>query len=463
MSDEPGQVQTIPQSSAQPRRADAPIEIIIGIDYGTRFTKVAIGREGQEPSVWKGSNAGPLIPSIVHVTAAGDVLPWPDGAPVGAAKIEYLKMLLAKSDDSIFELPASLAGGQKRENVIKALGALFLSEIIRRVRMSEQAQPHLRNANIRWLVNVGVPVEHFDAPERDVFREVASIAVKWADAPPPDFKVAALARAYQETAAAIDRDNSPASVFPELAAALTEYIRDPNRPEGLYYGFCDIGGGTIDGAIFRLHRTSGLPRLAILSASVAPYGTAAVARAVVGRLDGNFPADKMSALSARVEGLLTEKQAPPPSPQEFPMRVLRTYDAESRGQIQNFLRGFVNEARLKRNVNGHTFADPYTGDKIELRFFLAGGGAQSAWYRTALNLDPKDNQAFYGVKKLRLETVKRSAGFHGDEFPRFVIALGLTNLPEDLEEASRLLPSRIKKKPPLPERESVLPITKDDV
>jgi hypothetical protein len=80
-----------------------------------------------------------------------------------------------------------------------------------------------------------------------------------------------------------------------------------------------------------------------------------------------------------------------------------------------------------------------------------------------LNLDPKENQAFYGVKKLRLETVKRSAGFRGSEFPRFVIALGLTNLPDDLKEASRLLPSRIKKKPPLPERDGVPPITKDDV
>jgi hypothetical protein len=95
---------------------------------------------------------------------------------------------------------------------------------------------------------------------------------------------------------------------------------------------------------------------------------------------------------------------------------------------------------------------------------LAGGGADSGWYRAAiLNLDPKDNQAFYGVKKLRLETVKHSVGFRGGDFPRFVIALGLTNLPDDLEEASRLLPSKIKKKPPLPEREAMRAITKDDM
>ena len=135
-------------------RSGRTVEIIIGIDYGTRFTKVAIGREGQEPVVWKGLGRTALIPSIVHITTRGDVWPWPEGAPAGAIKIEYLKMLLAKPRDSIFDLPSSILVGQKRENVIKALAALFLSEIIRRARTSEREKPHLRTANIRWLVNV---------------------------------------------------------------------------------------------------------------------------------------------------------------------------------------------------------------------------------------------------------------------------------------------------------------------
>src|SRR5262249_50081074 len=161
----------------------------------------------------------------------------------------------------------------------------------------------------------------------------------------------------------------------------------------------------------------GLPRLAILSPSVAPYGTAALARAMVCKVDGPLLPDKASALSSRVESLLTEKQATTVVSDEWANRVLKKYDVEPRTNVQNFVRRFVNEARLKRNVNGHTFADPFTGEKIELRFFLAGGGAESGWYKAAMSLDPKDNQAFYGVKKLRLETVKRSAGFRGDDLP----------------------------------------------
>jgi hypothetical protein len=302
----------------------------------------------------------------------------------------------------------------------------------------------------------------FDAPEREVFQEVASVAFQWSETPPTDFKVTTLLRAYQHEARTIDRGTTPASVFPELAAALAEYIRDPNRPVGLFYGFCDIGGGTIDGAIFRLHRWSGQRRLAILSASVAPYGTAAVARGMVG-IDETIPPHESSALSAQIETLLIEKRPLPAMLQGPAARLFKDHGGAPRASVRAFLRRFVNEARMKRNVNGHTFADPVTGKEIELRFFLAGGGAESGWYRTSLSLDPKTNQTFHGVKKLRLETVKRSAGFRGDEFPRFVIALGLTNLPDELEEASQLLPSKIEKKPPLPERERVRAITKDDM
>jgi hypothetical protein len=93
------------------------------------------------------------------------------------------------------------------------------------------------------------------------------------------------------------------SAFPELAAALSEYIRDPNRPEGLY-GFCDIGGGTIDGAIFRLNRGAGYPRLAIPSAAVRPLGTVAVARDLVRRAGTALSAERQLSLSQQVDLML---------------------------------------------------------------------------------------------------------------------------------------------------------------
>jgi hypothetical protein len=119
---------------------------------------------------------------------------------------------------------------------------------------------------------------------------------------------------------------------------------------------------------------------------------------------------------------------------------------------------------MKRNVNGYSFADPFTGNKIVLRIFVAGGGAQSVWYKEAiLELKPEENQAFYGVEQIQWRTVSRPAYFRENDFPRFVIALGLTRSPDELDAASQLLPSRIAKKPPLPPKELVRGISKDDV
>jgi hypothetical protein len=475
--------------AAQPARTGASIEeIYIGIDYGTRFTKVAVGGAGQEPAVWTGSRGGLLIPSIVYITADGDVLPWPEVPPAkatmiehmrklfsrrsptrrpsrGTTKIEYLKMLLARPDGRDFEIPASVLAGQEREVVAEALAALFLSEIIRRVQQSEREKPHLRNANIRWIVNVGMPVEHYDVdPVRDVFHKVASVAYTWAEDPPPDRKVDALVRAYQEQAGS-DPNKTRASVFPELAAALFEHIRDPNTPEGLF-GFCDIGGGTIDGAIYRINkpdrkRKSFIDGLAIFSASVKDFGAASVARSLVGKLGGGLASEEELALLLRVEELLVQKPGTRPNTQELATRLLEQYEPEFKNNIQNFVRKFVNDARMKHSAIGHTFADPVSGREIELRFFLAGGGAESGWYKTTLSFDPthnpQDRNVFYGVRKVRLETVKGQIGSRAAEFPRFVIARGLAESPEELEEASKCLPSKIPRRD-LPEQEPAPPI-----
>jgi hypothetical protein len=102
-------------------------------------------------------------------------------------------------------------------------------------------------------------------------RQVFEARLTLPPARPPVGDVESLVNAYSSVVVEQAHVDKAISAFPELAAALNEYIRDPNRPEGLY-GFCDIGGGTIDGAIFRLNRAAGFPRLSIPSAAVRSLG-----------------------------------------------------------------------------------------------------------------------------------------------------------------------------------------------
>ena len=122
--------------------------------------------------------------------------------------------------------------------------------------------------------------------------------------------------------------------------------------------------------------------------------------------------------------------------------------------MQNFVRSFVNDARLKQH--GQTFyaeADASRA-KTELRLFLAGGGATSSWYRTAIR--KTGGAALDGLSGIRPETVAKPVDYAETDFPRFVIALGLADLPEAMDDA--MLPSSIPIKGPLPEREVRIPL-----
>jgi Tfp pilus assembly PilM family ATPase len=127
---------------------------------------------------------------------------------------------------------------------------------------------------------------------------------------------------------------------------------------------------------------------------------------------------------------------------------------QARSNVQNFVRSFVNDARLKQH--GQTFyaeADASRA-KTELRLFLAGGGATSSWYRTAIR--KTGGAALDGLSGIRPETVAKPVDYAETDFPRFVIALGLADLPEAMEDA--MLPSSIPIKGPLPEREVRIPL-----
>ena len=248
-------------------------EIYVGIDFGTRFTKTVIWSEGLPRHIWRDSRGRALIPSVVHVLADGTVVPYPNVTRPDAEPIEYLKMLIANPNDDLFSSFRISLRGKTMGEVCEPLAAAFLAELLRRIRASERKKTP--NVDARWIVNIGIPVQYCDAPERERFRRVGAIAFEWSEQPSGPLSLELLLSAYSKTREQTDIENSPVSVFPELTAALHQFIRDPNRAEGLY-GFCDVGGGTIDGAIFRINRSRRLVAISIPAARVSPFGTTAV-------------------------------------------------------------------------------------------------------------------------------------------------------------------------------------------
>ena len=62
---------------------------------------------------------------------------------------------------------------------------------------------------------------------------------------------------------------------------------------------------------------------------------------------------------------------------------------------------------------------------------------------------------------IRAELVPKSADYAGQDFPRFVIALGLSDMASAMADAQ--LPSQIRDADPLPPRQTSAMITKDMV
>ncbi len=333
-------------TTQQPRRPQAalPVEMVIGIDFGTRFTKIAVS-DGRQRQVWIDDAGRKLIPSIIYVAQSGEVLSYPSAELSDSEKIEYLKMLLAESSDRVFRSVRQNVHGKPIEGLVRPLAAVFLSGLIRHVRASViRRRPDLEQRPVKWFVNIGVPVQHSDA-NMDAFREVAAVAFHWSQRDLTKYKVDDLKSAYDQFVVDLDCKSSPAQVVPELTAAIHQLIRDPNREDTLY-GLVDIGGGTLDGAIFHVNR-SGIGRpLRIHAARVDQCGTIAVSRMMVAEIYSKLP--------DYVEGALISKQETPTL--QLPLTKLLKFREDKSAEIlvQNVIGRVIHSTR--RQLYGQMFS-----------------------------------------------------------------------------------------------------------
>jgi hypothetical protein len=439
--------------STPPIRASRPIDVVIGVDFGTRYTKVAMC-VGPQRYVWQDETNLRLIPTIVFVARDGTVTSYPQKPQAGSEKVEYIKMLLADPNGDVFKSARPRLNGRPIGEVVQPLVAKFLSEIIRHVKNRElRIRPELRDRTINWYVNVGAPASHCDT-NMNVFREAAAVAVAWSEKSGCPSKLDELCSYYQSTSNQIDIESSPAAIVPELTAALHEFVRDPNRADNLY-GFFDVGGGTLDGAIFRINR-SGIGRpLQVHAARVDHCGTMALSRALLCEIYLNLP--------QYIETRLIGKEKAPfldlPLNQPFSFRN----DNTARDEIQNLVGTVVQ--RTKRQLYGQMFSprtDATEQDTPPLRIFTAGGGAESGWYKSAIEATFRDRSLnTLGLTGIRTELVPKPTSYLQADYPRFVVALGLADFSAAFTDAR--LPSEFDNAEPAPGRSAPSFVSKDQV
>ena len=389
----------------------SPLDVNLGIDFGTSYTKVCYQDLGTEESGVFTFGDQPYVPSIVRV-GEGGVLSSPlCSTGTGAIDIPYLKMRLG-GEGNLGTIAGYLAVDLGDPIVVRALSSYYLAEIIRsaKAEFGRQQAERAAGRTITWSANVGVPVEHYDSPKVDVFKEVFATAWEWEQSGVTPRTVEEAIRQYGSTRQGVDIRSSDCHAVPEVVAAVWSFVTSREAKPGIYTYF-DIGGGTVDGVCFKYDNYEGSRRIRCYSGRVAPLGISALTH----RLGRRRAASIEAALAA----------------EELPARGLRELLAAFEDEIQTLVGHVIMTGKQKTSwVFERSAAGRSRGP---LPIFLGGGGARSAWYQMAIGGTYGSRQhGSAGVPPYDLQEVPKPPSLKlnglrdGESFPRFTIAYGLS-------------------------------------
>jgi hypothetical protein len=421
-----------------------PLQLNLGIDFGTRFTKVCVRDVGAEVTRVVSFASGIACPSVVVVSPSGELRALGSKSVRSReVPVTYLKMRIAGM--GIDDGPPSVAGFNLADaDVTKALSSWFLADVIAKCKrgIARNESELIRGRDLKWTANVGVPVAHYDSPAISTFNEVLAVAWLWQDRGffPPDIG-SAVAR-YRETLAdalCVPRDCHP---VPEIAAAVQSFVSSREAVPDRYI-YVDIGGGTVDAVVFKYTNYSGEKRVNFFAGEVQPLGTEPFLKACglplgdegLSRLTKGIPKETDSSvkLKLQLENLLG--------------RVLITARSKDGG---------LPWAVHSREGTGLNHIGNLQPDQMKpLRILLGGGGARIPWYRDVLlgawSQQKLRNFGFPPFELLEIRCPKDLSvrEERRQEYHRLAIAYGLS---VPLGEGPDVgLPSQFEKSPPMPQ------------
>ena len=258
-----------PTLSSKSRRR--PIQLVIGLDFGTSFSKVIVGESRVRFAVpFEGYAVGEnalLLPSALRV------LPGMNECILNIKEqngklYDNLKMPLIERNFS---------------EEVQLRAAAFLALVFRHTRqwLFDAHGSIYKDREIEWFVNVGLPTDSYDDEKlTSVYLRIVRSA--WRTSVMPGDVT------FQTALDSLTRDDAPGkrvradivgtllpndriSAFPEFAAQLAGYVRSPRRRDGLHVTV-DVGGGTLDVTVFNVHQSDGEDVFPIFARKVAPLG-----------------------------------------------------------------------------------------------------------------------------------------------------------------------------------------------
>ncbi|MEM6453335.1 MAG: hypothetical protein AAF703_23860 [Cyanobacteria bacterium P01_D01_bin.105] len=437
------------------------LEINLGIDFGTGFTKVCfrdIGRELSEIVTFADAEATQnglsldqtLIPTKIAILQDGTLLTgltvaeWKEADFSIRKSIDFIKMRLAHLD-----LPSESAWRLEQTpeledpTTVENLCAYYLSKVIRRAQewIQTNRSDLFVNQTAGWSVNIGVPVKYCDSPARERFKRVLSLAwvlnytpLESARLTIPMLNQLIAHLQYWMANNSID-ELGCITTTEEIAAAVWSFLSSRQAQEGFYTCF-DIGDGTLDGAAFRFWRGDDgehidfYDHVDFYKAEVEPLGVIAFTQQAAAELHSSVELIRQALVNTSDYDLQDKLQ-----------------QSQVRREVQKLIATVVMKGN-KKHLDSHPGFVVADDIGHNLRVFIGGGGGNTSFFQNTIRSTHSDFQQDragippYQIKQIPAPETLSINGLEPKEFNRFSVAYGLC-IPK-WQGPKILLPSQIE-------------------
>lgn len=389
-------------------------QLVFGLDFGTAFTKVAIGEQLVSYALPFGPLAHEgnpyLLPSSVCVQRGGYcTLRRSIGRNVDDLKMRILDKECSREDEATIVAFLALVFQHARDWLFREHGNVY------------------GRAQIDWVINAGLPTDSYD--DRDLVNLYTRLVKAGWDLSLGDRQVT-----LERAARLLDEEVSSSEIalpdrigpdqlftFPEFVAQLAGYVRSPRRRDGLHC-LVDVGAGTLDATVFNVWKNNdGDDRYPIFARCVEHLGTRYFIRHREKEAGASFLMSPFANLPGDDE--FAEKLG-------VDIHQLRDIDRSFDRDIRDAVMKLVRDTRAT-----------YMSKRTQWEFvplFLCGGGAKAEFYRTLVSDMCRKSQGF----NLRLQTLPKPERLDAPLIPdedtdRLCVAYGLSFEPLDLGEIVR--------------------------
>ncbi|ACB53668.1 hypothetical protein cce_4320 [Crocosphaera subtropica ATCC 51142] len=456
----------------------------LGIDFGTSFTKVVVRDTSIEHS-WlvtfcekKTSLNEALVPTKIGICPDGTLIggltqsEWDESVTSFAVAIDFIKMRLANLDlqeEGQGHLSDSLQSFDQidlntSEN-LENLCAYYLNKVIFKAQkwVKEDNPELVKNQNIEWSANVGVPVKYFDSKAITRFKKVLRLAWLLGENSPQNIynlqkRMNSLRKELETLESQYTEEDLPIPcfAFPEIGAGVYSYTVSRQADPGIYM-FFDVGSGTIEGSAFRFFREEGQSSVEYYSGEVEPIGVNGLAKQIATHLpnseneithdiinNSEWLLEEIYNLSATIarsakqgEHIANKVFLPGPHWRVLVEEVQSCLEIMKDFPSQKLLHLILGQHLIHKQVSDVILT---CKDKIpdelrnqpKLRIFLGGGGGQSEFYRDTIEgthtafCQERCGIPSYNVQNVPFPSDFDMKGISKNNFHRFAIAYGLS-------------------------------------